>query len=155
MLGLLALRRDMLVLILFVLAIGSITANIIVTLVNVSLRLLEKPSETRIQFGGSVDISKGRLNLLDYIYFASYLISFITAWIATATLLHHYSHRIGKLKYWLIASVPMIIFAAHAVCVCAGGVTILLFATILVYITYTLFYMMINSAVYMMRIVIK
>jgi hypothetical protein len=113
MLGLLSFRRDMLVLILFVLAIGSITANILITLVNVSLRLLERPSETRVQFGGSMDISKGRFNILDNLYFVSYVISFVTAWIATATLMRHYSYRIGNLKYWLIASVPMIIFAAQ------------------------------------------
>jgi hypothetical protein len=113
MLGLLAFRRDMLVLILFVLAIASITANLLITLVNVSLRLLERPSTTTVQYGGSMDISKGRFNALDNLYFVSYLLSFITAWIATAALLHNYSHRIGKLKYWLIASVPMILFAAQ------------------------------------------
>ena len=36
MLGLFAFRRDMLVLFLFVLAIGSITANILITLINVT-----------------------------------------------------------------------------------------------------------------------
>jgi hypothetical protein len=113
MLGVLDFRRDMLVLTLFVLAIASITANILITLVNVSLRLLERPSITRVQYGGSSDISKGKFNALDNLYFVSYLISFITAWIATAALLYNYSHRIGKLKYWLIASVPMILFAAQ------------------------------------------
>lgn len=113
MLRLLALRHEMLVLFLFVLAIGSITANILITLVDVSLRLLERPSETRVFLAGSMDISKGRFNVLDDLYFVSYLISFITAWIATATLLHHYSHQIGKTKYWLIASVPLILFAAQ------------------------------------------
>jgi hypothetical protein len=115
MLGLLTLRHEILALILFVLAIGSITANILITLVNVSLRLFERPAETRVFLAGSMDISKGRFNVLDDLYFVSYLISFITAWIATATLLHHYSHRIGKLKYWLVASVPMIIFLAQFV----------------------------------------
>ena len=113
MLGLLAFRREMLVLILFVLAIVSITANILITLVDVSLRLLEKPTTTRVMLAGSMDISKGKFNVLDNLYFISYLISFITAWIATATLLHHYSLRIGKLKYWLIVSIPMILFTAQ------------------------------------------
>jgi hypothetical protein len=113
MLRLLPFRRDMIILVLFVLAIGSVTANIMITLVNVSLRLSERPSETRVLLAASMDISKGRFNTLDNLYFVSYLISFITAWIATATLLHHYSYKVGKAKYWLITTVPMIFFAAQ------------------------------------------
>lgn len=112
MLSLLSFNRNMIVLVLFVIAIGSVTANIVITLINVSLRLEERPSETRVQFGGSTDISKGKFNTLDNLYFYSYLISFITAWAATASLLRYYSHKFGKLKYWLITTLPIIFFFA-------------------------------------------
>lgn len=112
--------------VLFVIAIGSITANIVITLVNVSLRLEERPSEIRVQFGGSMDISKGRFNTLDNLYFYSYLISFITAWAATASLLRYYSRKFGKLKYWLITTLPMVFFLAQFV----PSYTTLLFSSI-------------------------
>jgi MFS family permease len=114
-LNLLAFRRNMIVLVLFVIAVGSVTANIIITLIDASLRLAERPSEARVQWGGSMDLSKGKFNALDNLYFGSYLISFITAWIATATLLHYYSHKFGLLKFWLITIIPMILFLAQFV----------------------------------------
>lgn len=126
MLSLLSFNRNMMVLVLFVIAIGSITANIVITLINVSLRLEERPSETRMQFGGSMDISKGRFNTLDNLYFYSYLISFITAWAATASLLRYYSRKFGKLKYWLITTLPMVFFLAQFV----PSYTTLLFSSI-------------------------
>jgi hypothetical protein len=126
MLSLVSFNRNMIVLILFVIAIGSITANIVITLINVSLRLEERPSETRVQFGGSMDISKGRFNTLDNLYFYSYLISFITAWAATASLLRYYSRKFGKLKYWLITTLPMVFFLAQFV----PSYTTLLFSSI-------------------------
>ena len=109
-----------LILLLFAVAMGSVTMNIIVTLIDAYLRLEERPDETRVFLGGSTDFGKGRYETLDALYFMSYLASFITAWIATAALLRHYSHRIGKLKYWLIGSVPMIIFAAQFIPSYAG-----------------------------------
>ena len=126
MLSLLSFNRNMMVLVLFVIAIGSITANIVITLINVSLRLEERPSETRVQFGGSMDIGKGRFNTLDNLYFYSYLISFITAWAATASLLRYYSRKFGKLKYWLITTLPMVFFLAQFV----PSYTTLLFSSI-------------------------
>lgn len=126
MLSLVSFNRNMIVLILFVIAIGSITANIVITLINVSLRLEERPSETRVQFGGSMDISKGRFNTLDNLYFYSYLISFITAWAATASLLRYYSRKFVKLKYWLITTLPMVFFLAQFV----PSYTTLLFSSI-------------------------
>ena len=113
MLRILSINRNMVVLVLFVIAIGSVTANIIITLVNVSLRLLERPSETRVFLGASSDIGKGRFNLIDDLYLTSYLLSFISAWVATVTLLRYYSHKIGKVMYWLVTAGPMIFFLSQ------------------------------------------
>jgi hypothetical protein len=97
----------------FVIAVGSLTTNIVITLVNVSLRLSERPLETKLILGASSDIGKGRFNVIDNLYFISYLISFVTAWIATATLLHYYTRKFGNLKYWLIVAAPMAFFLAQ------------------------------------------
>jgi hypothetical protein len=38
------------------------------------------------------------------------IMSFILIWIATVLLLHHHSIRVGKAKYWLIVSIPLLYF---------------------------------------------
>ena len=54
---------------LFVLALGSITINAAIAMVDVSLRLGDRPPETRAFFGGSSDISKGKYNTMDEFVF--------------------------------------------------------------------------------------
>ena len=43
-----------------------------------------------------------------YVIFS--IASFITTWVATALLLRHYSLRLGKLKYWIVVSLPLVYF---------------------------------------------
>ena len=38
------------------------------------------------------------------------ILSFVSVWIASAVLLHTYSRRIGKIRYWAIISIPLIYF---------------------------------------------
>ena len=38
------------------------------------------------------------------------ILSFVSVWIASAVLLHTYSRRIGKIRYWTIISIPLIYF---------------------------------------------
>jgi hypothetical protein len=95
---------------LFVLALGSITINSAIATVDVSLRLGDKPSEIRAMFGGSVDLSKGKYDVVDDLYFITYILSFVTAWVATATLMSNYFHKLGKVRYLLITVSPMVFF---------------------------------------------
>jgi hypothetical protein len=41
--------------------------------------------------------------------------SFILTWVATALLLHHYSRRFGRVKYWVIVSLPLVYFRSQFV----------------------------------------
>ena len=77
-------RRSIFVTALFVIAITSVTINATVSMIDSCLRLGDRPPETRVYIGGSGDVSKGRYDILDNIYFISFIISFATAWIATA-----------------------------------------------------------------------
>ena len=99
--------------ILFTLALGAITSNMAITLVDVSLRLLDRPAEIRIFFGGSSDLSKGRYDTLDDLYFLSYLASFFTAWISTTIMLSFYAKRVGRLWFWLLSTTPIVFFLAQ------------------------------------------
>ena len=109
-LTLLSVNRNTIFMTLFVVAVGSITINAAIAMVDVSLRLGDKPSEIRVVFGGSVDYGKGKYNIVDDLYFISYILSFVTAWIATATLMSNYFRKLGKVKYWLITISPMAFF---------------------------------------------
>jgi hypothetical protein len=106
-------RRSVFVTSLFVIAITSVTINAAVSMIDSCLRLGDRPPETRVYIGGSGDVSKGRYDILDNIYFISFIISFATAWIATAQLLKYYARRIGKIKYYSIIVCPLIFFIAQ------------------------------------------
>jgi hypothetical protein len=53
--------------------------------------------------------------LLNNVYTISSIISFIIFWIATAILLSHYSRKLGKFKYWLVVSAPLVYFLSQFV----------------------------------------
>jgi hypothetical protein len=108
-------RRNTIFMFLFVLALGSITINAAIAMVDVSLRFQDRPPETRVSFGGSSDISKGKYDTIDESYFISYIISFVSAWIATAILLSNYYRKLGKIKYLLITISPMVFFIGQFV----------------------------------------
>jgi hypothetical protein len=103
-------KRNAIFVIMFAVAFGTITLNIAATAVNVTLRLLDRPNETRFFVGGSMDISKGRYNLLDDLYFVSSILSFVTAWVASVTMLARYSQKLGKIWFWSISISPLIFF---------------------------------------------
>ena len=84
-LTLLSFKRNTIFMFLFVLAIGCTTVNAAIAMIDVSLRLRDRTSDTRALFGGSVDSSRGRYNAIDDLYFISYILSFVSAWIATAS----------------------------------------------------------------------
>jgi len=110
---LLAYNRKAIIMILFALALGAITVNMAITVVDVSLRLLDRSAQTRTFFGGSMDISKGRYDSLDNLYFSSYIASFFTAWISTTAMLSFYAKRVGRLWFWLFTTGPVVFFLAQ------------------------------------------
>lgn len=110
---LLAYNRRAIIMIPFALALGTITVNMAITVVDVSLRLLDRPTDTRVYVGGSMDVSKGRYVILDNLYFLSYLASFFTAWISTTAMLSFYAKRVGKLWFWLLTASPVVFFLAQ------------------------------------------
>jgi hypothetical protein len=48
--------------------------------------------------------------LFDYGFSISVILSFITTWVATVLLMHNYSRKIGRVKYWILVAVPLIYF---------------------------------------------
>jgi hypothetical protein len=108
-----SIKKTSMPLIVFVIALGSVTVNGTVGMVDASLRIGDRPVETHPYLSGSMDVSKGRFDLIDNLYFVTYLISFIAAWFAAATVLSHYIRKLGKGKYWLIMLIPLAFFFAQ------------------------------------------
>ena len=103
-------RKATLPLIVFLVVISSLTINAIVGALDVFLRLGDRPIETRPYLSGSMDVSKGRYDSVDNLYFITYLLSFIAAWSATSVMLSHYGKKFGKVKYWLLVALPLLFF---------------------------------------------
>jgi hypothetical protein len=44
-------------------------------------------------------------------YVSTYVLSFVAIWSATVLLLRHYSRKIGRIKFWIVLSIPLIYFS--------------------------------------------
>jgi hypothetical protein len=50
---------------------------------------------------------------LNSIYILSSITSFLLTWVATAFLLHSYSRKFGRIRYWVLISLPLIYFLSQ------------------------------------------
>jgi hypothetical protein len=50
---------------------------------------------------------------LNTLYVSTSILGFILMWSATAILLHSYSKRLGKVKYWFLVSIPLVYFISQ------------------------------------------
>lgn len=62
---------------------------------------------------GSVQTFAPTTDPLFLIYSASSIFSFVATWFATALLLKHYSKKLGKAKFWIIISIPLVYFLSQ------------------------------------------
>jgi hypothetical protein len=49
-------------------------------------------------------------SIINSAYFIISLLAFISTWLATVLLLKHYSNKIGRAKYWILVSIPLVYF---------------------------------------------
>ena len=52
-------------------------------------------------------------NVFSSSYFMSTVAGFIFTWFATILLLHHYSRKLGSIKYWIIVLIPLVYFLSQ------------------------------------------
>jgi signal transduction histidine kinase len=52
-------------------------------------------------------------SVLTYGYTISSIVAFMVTWSASAMLLHHYSQKLGRVKYWIIVTIPLIYFLSQ------------------------------------------
>jgi len=96
-------------------AISFFIFNTIIGLVYVTQALsthtdVIKPASCRVMFGSLFNINPDLSIYLSNFYDVTSIISFIVIWIVTIFMLKQYSHNIGKIKFWILVSIPLIFF---------------------------------------------
>jgi hypothetical protein len=97
---------------------AALSINIGLSLILVSVLLQPLPEEvpsTHTSTNPPPFIPGSTTDILNSAYLVSSVVSFILTWIATALLLSHYSRKFGKLKYWIIISLPLVYFLSQFV----------------------------------------
>ena len=102
------------ILIAYAIAMLFLCMENIVSIIDISYGLTISGAPTLVR------ITKSSVALLDaptYIpsivnsaYFVTSLLAFMSIWFATVLLLKHYSRKIGKAKYWILVSIPLVYF---------------------------------------------
>ena len=89
--------------------------NIILSLMYLIDGLATHPSSIQLVSPGQLRTNSFSVNTafpyeISMIYDALFIISFILAWILTVLILKQYSHRLGKIKFWLLVSLPLLFY---------------------------------------------
>jgi len=104
-----------LVVLLYGISAASLSLNAGVTLVFSGVMLQGKPELVLPHVGTLLPLFNpgSTKDILSTSYIMSSIISFLITWIATTSLLHHSSNRLGKLKYWIIVAIPLVYFLSQ------------------------------------------
>src|SRR5215207_7966613 len=104
--------RKSYVILLYSLSFSVFVVSAIFSVIFVSDILFKLPDVIQFHYG-SFPYFYSHDSLSSYLYngyVISSILSFILMWAATATFLYHYSKKLGKTKYWIIVSLPLIYF---------------------------------------------
>lgn len=93
---------------LFGIATFSILLNTISTLIFIVKILLSQPNDIGWHIGMLIPAYSGFDDTLKQFYSVSFIVSYVVTWFATVTVLHTYSYRLGKVKFWLLAILPLL-----------------------------------------------
>jgi hypothetical protein len=104
-----------LVVLLYGISAASLSLNAGLTLALSSVILQDKPELVLPRVGTLLPLFEpGSMKaILNISLIVSSVISFLITWIATTSLLNHYSRRLGKLKYWIIVAIPLVYFLSQ------------------------------------------
>lgn len=82
-------------------------------------------------------------NPINFAYFITSVLTFIFTWFATVLLLQHYSAKIGRAKYWIIVTIPLVFFLSQFPAIFVDLLTGLRFSDPMLFgIAYTLLFSM-------------
>ena len=96
----------------YALAIPMLSINAGFTLLYVANELMARPTYINSMRNPIMTFSSAD-SLFNSAYVITSVLSFILIWIATVLLLRHYSRRLGKIKYWIVVSIPLAYFLSQ------------------------------------------
>ena len=106
-------NRNSVVILIYGLSFAAVVIASAIFLTGSLYRLVEKPTYISAEdVAPSAKSKPGSLlyNLAKTYHYAD-IVSFLLKWVATALLLYHYSQKMGKTKYWMLISLPLVYFA--------------------------------------------
>jgi hypothetical protein len=84
------------------------------TLFFAATALLDVPAEVRTAVSRAPFFMPGSIKfILDNIRSLTSILSFSILWGATVLLLHHYSQKVGRIKYWILVTLPLVYFLSQ------------------------------------------
>jgi hypothetical protein len=94
------------------LAIIMISINAIFTVLYVTNELASKPTNIQPEITPVAPYSSV-YDIFNSGYVVTSVMSFILTWVATVLLLHNYSRKLGRAKYWILVSIPLVYFLSQ------------------------------------------
>jgi hypothetical protein len=107
------------VVIFYAISSALIAANVILTLMLVDIILLQQPTEVRPHAGPIAPTSSlfvatiSLASILNHAYIITTVASYVSFWFSTALLLYHYSERLGRTRFWISLSIPLLFFISQ------------------------------------------
>jgi hypothetical protein len=102
------------VLVAYAVAMIFLCTNNVLAIVDITYQLTGQRAPDYIRPAKS---SVGKLtsssNAVNYTYFITSILAFISTWFATVLLLQHYSNKLGRAQYWIIVSIPLVYFLSQ------------------------------------------
>jgi hypothetical protein len=101
-----------LVVLAYALAISMISINAVITIIYTNNEFTNDPTYIRPVRSPTGAYTGGEITLSST-YVITSVMSFLLMWIATVLLLGHYSRKLGRIKYWIIVSIPLAYFLSQ------------------------------------------
>jgi hypothetical protein len=93
---------------------ATLALHLAFTLIFTASALLDEPAEIRTPISripffipGSID------SILHNVHNLTSILSFAVLWGSTVLLLHHYSQKVGRLKYWILVTFPLVYYLSQ------------------------------------------
>ena len=96
----------------YALAISVISINAVTTIIYTNIEFTNDPTYIRPVRSLTGAYASGEITFSST-YVITSVISFLLTWIATVLLLKHYSRKLGRIKYWIMVSIPLAYFLSQ------------------------------------------
>ena len=99
------------VILIYALSSAFLVIDSVIIFTLVLFLLPDTPTQVGERASNLIRILTGEIrDIYNYVYVPITILTFISMWLATSLLLNYYSHKIGRLKYWIPRWNPIVLF---------------------------------------------